>query len=134
MSMDNKLIRKFITQQVAVAMAEKTKQYENKIKIPEKSGRDRLSGESTKKTVRGAVDAPPRKRKHLRLNQTPSQDHLINLRLNRHKSERASFEAHREDDPNNQATSTVVRPKKGKKKKSSAVQKRIDVDIADPEN
>ena len=32
MSMDAKLIGKFITQQVAVAMAEKTKQYEKKIK------------------------------------------------------------------------------------------------------
>ena len=32
MYMDTKLIRKFITQQIAAAMAEKTKQYENKIK------------------------------------------------------------------------------------------------------
>ena len=32
MSMDVKLIGKFITQQVAVAMAKKTKQYEKKIK------------------------------------------------------------------------------------------------------
>ena len=32
MSMDADLIVKFITQQVAVAMAEKTKQYEKKIK------------------------------------------------------------------------------------------------------
>ena len=31
MSMDAKLISKFITQQFAVAMAEKTKQYEKKI-------------------------------------------------------------------------------------------------------
>ena len=30
--MDAKLIRKFITQQVTVAIAEKTKQYEKKIK------------------------------------------------------------------------------------------------------
>ena len=32
MSMDAEIIGKFITQQVAVAMADKTKQYEKKIK------------------------------------------------------------------------------------------------------
>ena len=44
MSMDVELIRKFITQQVAVAMAEKTRQYEKNIKKLEKGGRDRVSG------------------------------------------------------------------------------------------
>ena len=38
MYMDSKLIDKFITKQVATAMAEKTKQYENKIKKLEKGG------------------------------------------------------------------------------------------------
>ena len=36
MSLDAKLIRKFITQQVAAAIAKKTKQYENKIKTGER--------------------------------------------------------------------------------------------------
>ena len=49
MSMDAKLIGKFITRQVAVAMAENKKQYEKKIKKLEKGGRDRVSGELTTK-------------------------------------------------------------------------------------
>ena len=49
MSMDSKLIGKLMTQKVASAMAEKTKQYENKIKKLEKGGRDRVSGESSSK-------------------------------------------------------------------------------------
>ena len=48
MSMDDQLIGKFITQQVAAAMDEKTKQYENKIRTLEKGGKDRVSGESKK--------------------------------------------------------------------------------------
>ena len=47
-SIDTKLIVKFITQQVAAAMAEKTKQYEKKVKNLEKGGKDRVSGESAK--------------------------------------------------------------------------------------
>ena len=43
--MDTELIGKFIIQQVAAAMAEKTKQYEEKIKKLEKGGKDRVSGE-----------------------------------------------------------------------------------------
>ena len=43
MSMDAELIGKLITQQVAVAMAEKTRQYEKKIKKLEKGGRYRVS-------------------------------------------------------------------------------------------
>ena len=46
MSMDAKLIGKFITQKVEVAMAENTQQYEKKIKKLEKGRRDRVSGES----------------------------------------------------------------------------------------
>ena len=49
MSMDAKLIGKFITQQVAVEMARKTKQYKKKIKKVEKGGKDRVSGESSSK-------------------------------------------------------------------------------------
>ena len=49
MSMDAKLIFNFITQQVAFAMAVKTKQYEKKIKKLGKGGRDRVSGDSTTK-------------------------------------------------------------------------------------
>ena len=49
MSMDAELIGKFIAQQVAVTMDEKTKQYEKKIKQLEKVGRERVSGESSSK-------------------------------------------------------------------------------------
>ena len=49
MSMDAELIGKFITQQVAVAMDNKTKQYEKKIKKLEKGGRDRVSGDLSSK-------------------------------------------------------------------------------------
>ena len=51
MSMDAKLIGKFITQQVAVAMAEKSREYEKKIKKLEKGGKDKGPGEST--TING---------------------------------------------------------------------------------
>ena len=62
MSMDADLIRKFITQQVAVAMAKKTKQYEKKIKKLKKGGRDRVSGESSsKKGMRGNGRASKKK-------------------------------------------------------------------------
>ena len=55
MSMDSKIIGKFITQQVAFTMAKKTKQYENKIKKLEKGGGDRVSGElTTKNGTRGS--------------------------------------------------------------------------------
>ena len=49
MSMDAELIGKFITQQVAVAMAEKSREYEKKIKKLEKGGKDDEKGESTRK-------------------------------------------------------------------------------------
>ena len=68
MSMDAKLIGKFIIQQVAVAMAEKSREYEKKIKKLEKGGKDKGSRESTTKTVRGAVDAPQEKTSNPRLN------------------------------------------------------------------
>ena len=53
MSIDAKLIGNFITQQVAAAMAKKTKQYENKIEELEKGGKDGVSGESSKKRNEG---------------------------------------------------------------------------------
>ena len=53
MPMDAKLIGKFITQQVAVAMDEKKKQYEKKIKKLEKGGKDGLLGVSGKKRNKG---------------------------------------------------------------------------------
>ena len=63
MSMDTKLIGKFITQQVAVAMAEKKKQYEKKIKKLEKGGRDGVSRESTTKNgTRGGECASKKKK------------------------------------------------------------------------
>ena len=49
MSMDAKLIGKFITQQVEVVMANKSKEYENKIQKLEKGGRNRVLGESSPK-------------------------------------------------------------------------------------
>ena len=91
MSMDAKLIGKLITQQVAATMVEKTKQYENKNRKLEKGGTYWVSGESKKKTVRGAVGAPPIKRKNQRLRRLQIQKHPINLRLNRHKADRSSF-------------------------------------------
>ena len=63
MSMDAELISKSITQQVAVAMAEKTKQYENKIKILEKGERDIVSGNSSSKNgTRGGGRASRKKK------------------------------------------------------------------------
>ena len=63
MSMDTKIIGKFITQKVAVPTAEKTKQYENKIKKLGKSGRDKVSGElTTKNGTRGSGRASKKKK------------------------------------------------------------------------
>ena len=61
-SMGAKLIGKFITQQVAAAMAKKTKQYEKKIKKLEKGGKDRLSGESKINGTRGGGRASKKKK------------------------------------------------------------------------
>ena len=119
MSMDAKIIRKFITQQVAVATADNTKNYENKIKKSEKGVRDRVSGESSSKNgTRGGGHAS--NKKNLRPKQTPSQDHLRNLRLNRHTAERASFGAPRGDDNKKQAIPTVVRQETGEGRKQRA--------------
>ena len=52
--MDAKLIRQFITQQVAAAMSEKTKQYEKKIKNLDKGGKYGVSGEPAKNGMRGS--------------------------------------------------------------------------------
>ena len=88
MSMDAELIGKFTTQQVAATMAVKTKQYEKK--KMEKGVKDGVSGESAK-TVRGVVDAPPRRTRNQRLRRLRSQKNPRNLCLNRHKAERTSF-------------------------------------------
>ena len=64
MSMDTKHIGKFITQQVAAAMAKKIKQYEKNIKIWRKGKEIECRESHHQKTVRGAVDAPPRKTKN----------------------------------------------------------------------
>ena len=62
-SMDAELIGKFITQQVAVAMDDKTKQYEKKIKKLEKGGRNRVLGDSTTKNgTRGGGCASKKKK------------------------------------------------------------------------
>ena len=61
--MDAELIGKFITQKIAVAMAENTKQYENKINCFEKGGGERVSGESTtKNSMRGGGCAYKKKK------------------------------------------------------------------------
>ena len=63
-SIGAELIRKLITQQVAVAMAEMTNQYEKKIKKLEKGGRDRVLGESsTKNGKRGGGRASKKNKK-----------------------------------------------------------------------
>ena len=59
--MDAELIRKFITQQVTVAIAEKTKQYEKKIKHLRKLEETECWESHPQKTVRGAVYAPRKK-------------------------------------------------------------------------
>ena len=63
MSMDTDLIGKFITQQVAVTMAEKTKHYEKNIKKLVKGGRDRVSGESSSKNGTRGVGRASKKNK-----------------------------------------------------------------------
>ena len=62
MSMDAELISKFITQQVAVAMAEKSREYKKKIKKLEKGGKDNEKVESTRKNgTRGNGHASKKK-------------------------------------------------------------------------
>ena len=117
MSMDAKLIGKFITNQVTVAMTEKSREYEKKIKNLRKAEKTECQESRHKKTVRGAVDAIHRKTNHPILKRPPILVFLRNLRIDRHKAERVSSEALREEDPNNQALPTAVRPKKGKRKK-----------------
>ena len=63
MSIYAKLIVNFITQQVAVAMAKKTKQYEKKIRKLEKDIGDRVLGDSTTKNgTRGGGRASKKKK------------------------------------------------------------------------
>ena len=71
MNMDAKLIGKFITQQVAVAMAEKPREYEKKIKKLEKGGKDKGSGESTTKIGTKSGGCASRKNKQSKTHQNP---------------------------------------------------------------
>ena len=50
--MDTTLIGRYVTQKVAAAMAKKTRQYEKKKNL-ERGGKDGVSGESAKNTMRG---------------------------------------------------------------------------------
>ena len=77
MSMDTKIIGKFITQKVAVAMAEKTKQYEKKIKKLEKSGSDKVLGElTTKNGTRGGGRASKNRRYAIHQTKDDIRSHL----------------------------------------------------------
>ena len=69
--MDAELIGKFITQQVAFAMAEKSREYEKKIKKLEKGGKDNVNGEST--TIHGTRGGgrASRKNKQSKTHQNP---------------------------------------------------------------
>ena len=71
MSMDAELIGKFITQQVAVAMAEKSREYENEIKKLEKGGKDNEKGESTRKNGTRGGGRASRKNKPFKTHQNP---------------------------------------------------------------
>ena len=117
MYMDAELISKFITQQVTVAMAEKTKQYEKKIKKLEKGGRNRVLGDSSSKNGTRGGGCASNKNKNTRPKQIPSQDHHRNLRLNQHKAKIASFGAPRGEDPKKQVMTTAVRQEMGKRNK-----------------
>ena len=112
--MDAELIGKFITQQVAVAMAEKSREYEKKIKKLEKGGKDKGSGESTSKNGTRGGGRASRKTRHPRLIRTPSLVLLRNLLLSWPHANRASSEALRKENPNKQAQPTAVRQKEGK--------------------
>ena len=114
-------------------MSEKSKYYEKKIEKTWDRQKRQSVGRVFQKNVRGAVDAPHRKRKSPILKWPPSLVHLRNLHLDRHKDVRISFESHYEEDPNKQALPTDVRPKKGQRK-SSALQKRIEVHVGYLEN
>ena len=71
MSMDAKLISNFITEQVAVAMAEKSRKYEKKSKKLEKGGKDNEKGESTSKNGTRGGGRASRKNKQSKTHQNP---------------------------------------------------------------
>ena len=120
MSMDSEIIGKFVTQQVAVAMAEKSREYENKIKNLRKVEKTMRRESQHAKTIQGAVDAPQEEKSHPRLNRPPSLVLLRNLLLGRPHADRAYSKALREENPNKQALPTEVRQKKGKEQKQRA--------------
>ena len=76
-----------------------------------------MKGESTQKTIRGAVHAPQEKTSHPRRNQIPIRVLQRNLLLGRPHADRVSSEALREENPKKQAMPTAVRQKKGKQQK-----------------
>ena len=73
MSMGAKLIGKFVTQQVTVAMAKKSREYGKKTKKLEKGGKYRVSGESSRKNgTRGGGRASKKKESSKTLTTTKS--------------------------------------------------------------
>ena len=133
MSMDAELIGKFITQQVAAAMADKSKKYEKKIKIWRKVEKIECRESRHQKTVRGAVDTPPRKTTPL-----DSNDHQVKTTT----EICVSIGTRPKDYPLNPLDGNILKSRqyrqwyarKREKKESSALQKRIDVNQADLEN
>ena len=113
MSIDAKLIGKFITQQVAVILAENSREYEKKIKKLEKGGKDNVKGESTRKNGARGGGRASRKTSNPRLNRPLSLVLLRNLLLGHPHADRVSSEALREENPNKQALPTAVCQKKG---------------------
>ena len=133
MSMDAELTGKFITQQVAAVMADKTKQYEKKIKNWRKVEEIECWESYHQKTVRGVVDAPPRKQKVLTQMTTKSRK--------QHKSASQSAQGRKSilRIPSRGISQKAVDANSGtpgnkKREESSAFQKRINVDQADLEN
>ena len=133
MNMDAKLIGKFITQQVAVGMAENSREYDKKIKKLEKGGKDNVKGESTQKNGTRGGGRASKKIKPSKTQPTTKSGPHQNLRLGQHHADIVSFEALCKENPKTQAMLTAERQKK-EKNKSRALQERIEADIADLEN
>ena len=127
-----KLIGKFITQQVAVAIAESSREYEKKIKKLEKCRKDKVSGESSQKNgTRGGVRASKKNKSSKTQTTTkschpqksgyrsaPKRNGILRRPL-QGRSQQAG------------AANSGTSEKRGKK---SELQERIEVDTADLEN
>ena len=74
MSMHTELIRKLITQQVAVANAKKSKEYGKKIKKLEKGGKDRVSGKTSRKNSTRGGGRASQKHKSSKTHTTTKSD------------------------------------------------------------